>query len=261
MAMKTNVVAGIVAAAFCGAPAIAADMPVKAPPAAAAPYDPWTGCYIGGNLGYGWAYKHGEFVSDGGVAIVPPSDLGKTNVNGLAYGGQLGCDYHFASTSWVVGVRALWDGSNMKGSSPNDYSPTQFDKFKIRSFATAVVEFGYLLNPTVELYGLAGLAWVRDHFDWSTNAVGTFGTSNWNRTGYDIGVGVKWILAPHWDFFVEYDHMDFGTKKNTSITGVGIDAGSTFGIDFKQRIDKILVGVDYRFGGDPWGKAPVVAKY
>ena len=53
--MKKLLVAGIAAAAFCSAPALAADMPVKAPPPAppvAAPS--WTGFYIGGNVGWGW---------------------------------------------------------------------------------------------------------------------------------------------------------------------------------------------------------------
>ena len=26
---------------------------------------------------------------------------------------------------------------------------------------------GYLLNPTLELYGLGGVAWVRDHLVWT----------------------------------------------------------------------------------------------
>jgi len=30
-------------------------------------------------------------------------------------------------------------------------------------------------------------------------------------------------------------------------------------VDVKQNIDKVLVGLNYRF--DAWGKAPVVAKY
>jgi outer membrane immunogenic protein len=62
--MKKILVAGIAAAAFCGAPAIAADMPVKAPPMVAAPYDPWTGCYVGANVGGGWGHEIGHFSND-----------------------------------------------------------------------------------------------------------------------------------------------------------------------------------------------------
>ena len=39
------------------APAMAADMPVKAPPPVAVAVATWTGCYIGANIGLG----HGKF--------------------------------------------------------------------------------------------------------------------------------------------------------------------------------------------------------
>src|SRR5271163_4980280 len=54
--MKKILVAGIAAAAFCGAPALAADMVVKAPPqpAVAPPGPTWAGWYVGVNGGYGW---------------------------------------------------------------------------------------------------------------------------------------------------------------------------------------------------------------
>ena len=45
--------------AALGNSAIAADMPVKAPPPAPAPVYTWTGCYIGGNIG--WAQVSARF--------------------------------------------------------------------------------------------------------------------------------------------------------------------------------------------------------
>ena len=51
---------------------------------------------------------------------------------------------------------------------------------------------------------------------------------------------------------------EFGTK-NQSLTGIGAGAGFTYAGNIKQDVDKVLVGLNYRF--DAWGKAPVVAKY
>ena len=56
-----RVILGLAGAAMFGGAAMAADMgrPVyKAPPAGALPvtYD-WTGFYVGGHIGYGWADK------------------------------------------------------------------------------------------------------------------------------------------------------------------------------------------------------------
>ena len=71
--MKKLFVACIAAAAFCGAPALAADMAVKAPPPppVAAPYN-WGGFYIGGNAGYGWGSNSdpsSSFVDNNGIGM------------------------------------------------------------------------------------------------------------------------------------------------------------------------------------------------
>jgi outer membrane immunogenic protein len=50
MAFAAGVVLGLDASGF----ASAADMAVKARPVAVVPATPWTGCYIGGNVGGGW---------------------------------------------------------------------------------------------------------------------------------------------------------------------------------------------------------------
>ena len=64
---KKVLVAGIVAAVFCGAPALAADMPAKAPVYKAAALANWTGCYA--------------------------EDVGGPDVGDFLGGGQIGCDY------------------------------------------------------------------------------------------------------------------------------------------------------------------------
>ena len=52
--MKRVVTATIGLLAFAAAPALAADLPVKAPPMPPAPVWNWTGFYIGVNGGYSW---------------------------------------------------------------------------------------------------------------------------------------------------------------------------------------------------------------
>jgi outer membrane immunogenic protein len=260
--MKKLLVASITAAAFCGAPALAADLPTKAPPrayVAAAPLFNWTGCYIGANTGYAWADKSLNLTSVNGS----PTSLNRDSytANGWAYGAQIGCDYQF-NNNWVVGIRGMWDGSNINGR--RELPIPQFfggetDNVKIGSFGTVVGKLGYLLNPTLQFYGLAGVAWVRDHYFATSPFVGEFFSASPTRTGYDVGVGLSWMFAPHWDAFVEYDYMGFGTK-NVTLDGVGFYSANRIGVDVKQNVNKILVGIDYRF--DMMGKAPIVsAKY
>ena len=116
------------------------------------------------------------------------------------------------------------------------------------------------MAPTVELYALGGVAWVRDHYFFTAPPafVGEIFTGDQTRTGYDVGVGLSWMFARNWDLWIEYDHMGFGTK-NVLLNGTPIyDTGFSTPVAYSQNVDKILVGIDYRFD---WGKAPVVAKY
>lgn len=260
--MKKLLVASIAAAAFCSAPALAADLPVKAPPIAAAPLFNWTGCYIGANTGDAWAHKTTTQTDliHGGISTPLNDLLGSTTASGWAYGGQIGCDYQ-VNNIWVVGIRGMWDGSNMRGSNQWPASAgINSNNYKIDSFGTAVAKIGVLLSPAVEVYGVAGVATVHDNLTFTNPTTGEFATGDQTRTGWDVGVGATLLLTRNWDLFVEYDHMGFGTK-NITLNGVGTGtggAGSTHGANVKQSVDKVLVGIDYRFD---WGKGPVSAKY
>ena len=54
------------------------------------------------------------------------------------------------------------------------------------------------------------------------------------------------MFARNWDLWVEYDHMGFGTK-NIRLLGDNSNAGAFFDNSVKQSVDKVLVGIDYRF--------------
>src|ERR1700688_2123785 len=110
--MKTTLLA---AAAFSllTASAFAADleMPIKTPPAP--PPFTWTGCYGGGQVGGGWGQKD---LNDSAGIVSPISGFTSANLNisGYMLGGQLGCDYQFAS-NWVVGVEGSGSGGSVGG--------------------------------------------------------------------------------------------------------------------------------------------------
>ncbi len=243
-----------VSALFIAAPlsiASAADMAVKAPPPVVvpAPVYSWTGCYIGGDTGVASAHKSAAATSfDGTPEYI---SVGSLTFDGWAYGGQIGCDYQF-NNNWVIGIRGMWDGSNMKGSVPQPGGNGNYMNYNIDSFGTVVGKIGFLLAPTLELYGLGGVAWVHDHLYQTWAPIGEWAAGDQTRTGYDVGGGLSWMFARNWDLFVEYDHMGFGTK-NIYLPGVGVDLGETYGYSLTQSVDKVLVGIDYRFN---WGPAP-----
>ncbi len=85
-------------AALIGTPALAADMPLKAPPAPA-PINNWTGFYLG--------IEGGLNVGDG-KATNTALKLDETRTFGLAgglFGGTIGYNWQIAP-SWVLGAEA-----------------------------------------------------------------------------------------------------------------------------------------------------------
>ena len=72
-------------------PALAADMPTKAPPPIAAPVYNWTGFYVGVNAGFGWGRKNADLTGDGqnnaGNDLISRVFDGPLNFNQLASNG------------------------------------------------------------------------------------------------------------------------------------------------------------------------------
>jgi outer membrane immunogenic protein len=101
---------------------------------------------------------------------------------------------------------------------------------------------GYLITPTLLIYGTAGFAY---------GQVDAWGFSN-TSTGWTAGGGVEWMFAPHWSAKAEYLYVDLSSNG-------GANSGWNVGYNFQPQINVVRAGVNYHFN---WGApAPVVAKY
>ena len=109
----------------------------------------WTGCYVGGNLGGGWASK--EYTDP--LAVPPENILGSHTADGFAGGGQIGCDYQLGS--WVLGVQGLLDGSDLRA---RHLALGDFYATEIRWFATTTARLGYAFQPNLLAYVRGGAA-------------------------------------------------------------------------------------------------------
>ena len=137
--------------------ALAADLPVKAPPPSPPPIYTWTGFYAGLNAGYGWGTSNdatttatsladgpAQFFSLGSVVVTDPSsqlipgstafaNSGTASVKqkGFIGGGQIGYNLQLGSNV-VVGIEADIQGSDIHGSGSN--SGSSADSFAARGF-------------------------------------------------------------------------------------------------------------------------------
>jgi outer membrane immunogenic protein len=239
--LKAFSAAAIVVLTAAGA--FAADLPMKAPlKAAVAPNEfSWTGCFAGVHVG-------GAFSDD---KIRSSGDFSSA---GFIGGGQIGCDYQFAS-AWVVGVegRAAWSSLNSKTAgrgvelATGLTFPTQFTVSN-NFLASATARVGYSFAGDWLLYARGGAAWTREKADILDTppslgfAVDPRATTT--QTGWTAGAGLDWAFAPHWSTNFEYDYYDFGAN-NFFLTDPVTRA--TFSGNLKDRIHTVTVGLNYRF--------------
>src|SRR5262245_22432747 len=240
--MKRFAFACLAVAALGAAPASAADqrMPTKAPPLAApAPVVTWTGCYIGVNVGGGFA---SEKYRD--PLAAPPDDfLGKHDANGVVGGGQIGCDYQFGA--WLIGAQGMFDGADLTGDHLFDG-----DVFHTRIpwFATATGRIGWLPDPSFLLYVKGGGAWKRQE-ETIIDAGILEAAATKTRSGYVAGGGFEWRFWPNWSFFAEYNYLGFNNSSN--LTFAAFEAGALpFPLEVKEHVSVVVAGVNWRFA--PW---------
>jgi outer membrane immunogenic protein len=238
-------------------PAFAADLPVKAPPAAPVELS-WTGCHIGGHLG-------GAVSQDKDTSIYGNSrNFSSTD---FVAGGQIGCDYQSA-LGWVVGAEGqmAWAGlRNSRAAGVTSFatgltSPSQFT-LSNDFLASATARLGRSIADRWLVFVRGGAAWTREKID---DAFAGFSTGiavdpsvAVTRSGWTAGAGVEWAFAPHWSANLEYNYYDFGSSGATLINAKDnsyIIVGS-----LKDTIQTVTLGLNYQFDSfaAPSAKSPV----
>ena len=249
----------VVASLFDTGVTFAAGLPyAKAAPRYQAPPS-WSGCYIGGNIGAGWDDTHSGGVGLFGVPQ-PYQDFGGSNGSGFIGGGQIGCDYQFAS-HWVVGIQGKAEFGTINTSNLVAAFPGITAAYQLKNTETLTARIGYAFAPSVLAYLKRGAAWSNANAAALAEPV-TAEASDFTMTGYTVGGGLEWMFAPGWSVFSEYNYTDFGTK-NVNLYSTGLVAG--FGaagvvadtIAMRIRSQEVILGANYKFN---WG-SPVVARY
>jgi len=249
-------------------PADAADLPLKAPAAVAPAAYNWSGLYIGGNIGGGWAQNE---ISDPGLGFlgtllgVPVTQT--TNSSGFLGGVQAGTNYQIGKL--VVGVEADWDWSNINGTNSTAFTSGFIPGLAItRSLGantdwtgTATTRIGIAHDHWL-FYGKAGAAWAHTNYTdtWTAPGLGALGplfsgTGSSTRTGWTVGTGIEYAFWNNWSAKLEYDYMNFGSP-TTAINGtilpgvVGIPFSA--GLQNNQQINEVKFGLNYRIAPNFW---------
>ena len=235
----------------------AADLRLKAPPPPPPPpVFNWSGIYIGGNIGAAWLESHW---TDSLFGL----DWGRTSNGRFIGGGQIGFNYQFAGSGFVLGAEAQFDwvgnngGVTVVGPLGHGFNITSNDT----GITTLAARFGLALDRAL-WYGKVGGAWVGNNgftvTDLTTNQ--TFVGSNSNTvSGWMFGVGLEYAFSDNWSGKFEFDHIGLGGRTFV-LPGAIIPALAGDTITSDHNVDLVKFGINYRFG---WGAAGpmVAAKY
>jgi outer membrane immunogenic protein len=273
--------ASVVALGFAGvSSALAADLPLKAPPAAIAPVYNWTGFYFGGNVGGAWndtrddVFPTGCFLNPACVGQPVSnnplrSDSVRLNGSGFTGGGQAG--YNWQNGRAVFGVEGdinflgINDGSfiNRPVVAPLVGNFIHAETDKLQWFGTLRGRVGFTVTPNFLVYGTGGLAFGQvkstTAISFTTTADVYAGSLDETRAGWTVGAGGEWMVAPKWSIKAEYLFVDLGKAgyNNVCITAVcaGFAPPPSYQTDLRVRENIVRVGLNYHLGG------PIVAKY
>jgi outer membrane immunogenic protein len=254
--MKT-ILGGLVLGVILAAPSMAADlrprpMPVKAAPVPAVTLHSWTGCYIGGHIGYAWGRKND--VSQNG----DPVPVYNHDIDGFIAGGQVGCNL-WQGDRFVFGIEGQAAWADIDGDA--GVSAT-FSSANLRTEADIIgsiaARFGYAFGATGQtlVFVKGGAAFIHErHINRLTefSAVLIGETDKYLRWGWMVGGGVEQALGGGWSVKAEYNYSDFGNKTRSLCFPT-----DCLDLSMQQHVHLVKVGLNYRFTG--FG-GPVVARY
>ena len=248
-----KILLGTIGLVAMAAPALAADLPVKAPPPYVPPMYNWSGFYIGANGGWGMSENCWDVVTVAGAVF---SDHCHDKSGGIV-GGQIGYRWQLPNNHFVAGVEAQGDWANLTQSHISFFDPTLTLSNKLDGLGLFTGQFGFAYDTWL-WYVKAGGAVTSNTFSVSSTFGGVgFASVNSTRWGGALGTGFEYGFTPNWSVGVEYDHLFMGSSDFVFPIANHILAGSFNRI--RDDVDMITVRVNYRFD---WGAgAPLVARY
>lgn len=289
--MKKLLLSCVALASLIASPALAADLPVKAPvykaPAPVSAHD-WTGCYVGGSAGWIGGGDRFDLTPSGAFDLpisvfsipvnrAPLLSSYQSRSSGFTGGVQIGCNRQYGKL--VLGVEADLNFSTLDeiifanyplspvvGQARGANARTERVTKEVDWYSTFRARAGYV-SDRLMVYGTGGLAVARIKtstdvlFD-GNSVTGVLsdlhyaGSANLTRWGYAVGAGAEYGLSNKWTVRAEYLYLDFGSFSQVlpDVTGAFPTSSWTNNMRFHEHV--VRIGANYRFA-DP----VIFAKY
>jgi outer membrane immunogenic protein len=262
--------------------AVAADMPLKAPPPPVA-VNTWTGYYVGADFGgingsnEGKSFSQSPGFGPGGSTVYDPVALGNANHWGGIGGVYAG--YNWAVTpSWVIGVEGDWSKTNLGNTVVDSVLTTGGVPVPAPGCSTAGAGGAPTCNGVVISDNLSWIATVRGRLGYTWGSMMFYGTGggawasvehsgqvvpmfanvgsiavsqNTTNAGWVAGGGIELMATANWLVRIEYLHYAFNSGTTLSAACTKCVAGAfsgpgnfTWG---SSSFDSVRAGLAYKF--------------
>ncbi len=225
----------------------AAEMPVKArikapvhkapvykAPRSVEPEGP-TGFYVGGHIGGGWSQS--EFSDPRG--LIADSVYGD-GTRGFLGGVQLGYNWQFSSL--VLGLQADISFTNMTSSALAPLLTTTAVRNNTKWISTLTGRVGFAWDRML-WYAKGGEAWVRNEYSMLDPITPTNAAATATRSGYVVGGGLEYVVAPGWSGFIEYNYIGLSNKT----VNLPDPVSGSVPLGVKQNIQMVKIGFNAKW--------------
>jgi outer membrane immunogenic protein len=224
----------------------------------------WTGCYVGGYIGY--ATANTWTATDIGAPGVPLFSTPGANPwsysenTSFVGGGDVGCNYQLWSGpansplgGLVVGIEGEGGYMSLSASAlePNSIDVIGASKMG-DTYGLIAGRLGWVFYERILLYGKAGVAFYDTSATVSALTPGPTtpdtitATGSKSQTPFALGVGVEYAMWDHWTGKAEYMWLD--SKSGYNACGIDSIAGKTFcWQQSPSPVNLIKVGLNYKF--------------
>lgn len=235
-------------------------LPGKKRPATSSTFS-WTGAYIGGHVGYGWANSDTKFdplPSASSFINLMPSTL---HPDGRGFIGGVQGGYNWQSGSFVGGFEASLAFSSVNGTEiVTPIVQNNGTNFPGAGFLRAHEDTDYIGTFRARaggawgrtlLYGTGGLAYGKVNYAGETDfrPVGTVHypvAFSRLKVGWTLGGGGEYAINDHWSWKGEYLYIDLGSQTTTA---GGIPQIGSFQVRYtwQTKMNTFNTGFNYRW--------------
>jgi outer membrane immunogenic protein len=209
----------------------------------------WTGLYVGGEIGGGWAHQQGT-LNTGNRFFPAGFEVAPLNASGVLGGAVLGYNYQYGPL--VLGVEGTYDWGDLHGSATTQSPLLPISRTETVNgdwLATVSGRAGYAWN-NVLVYGKGGAGWgafssgTTTVVDANDNVLRTVsGEGNAGNARWLAGAGVEWGFWKNWTLKAEYNYLGGTHTVSTENESTGFVTTRTS----TGNIQVAKVGVNYLF--------------